>query len=111
MKFKFYDEDFELKFIIDKYVRDNSTYIEAVVMENGNPIEPFGYVTTCIPFSTMEEDEVVLDTNNSGELIKEMKKQKLIKLTDRTVSSGFCVYPIGKLTKKFYTESLREVNI
>ena len=107
MKFNFYDEDYELKFVTDMYAMDGSTYVEAVVMENGKPVEPFGGVTTCIPFATMDEDEIVLDTNNSGELIKEMRKQKLIKLTDRTVSSGYCVYPIGKLTKKFYTEILK----
>lgn len=93
----------EIKFTTDTYAVDDSMYIGAWITEENEPDDFYGDVTVCIPYMTAE-DEIILDTNNSPELIKEMIKQKLIKKTGEMVGSGFCVYPIAKVTEKFYRE-------
>ena len=108
MVFTSYGKRKEIKFYTDMYSVDGSTYVGAVLIENGEPVEYYGDITTCIPFSTMEEEEVVLDTNNCGNAADAMVEQGYVKLTRRKVKSGFCEYPVGKLTKKFFNEELKE---
>lgn len=95
--------DYEIKFGTNTYLADGSMFIEALIIENGNVVDYYGDITTCIPFAT-NDGEIILDTNNCGELITEMISQGLIEKTNRTVPSGYCIYPIGKVTKKFETE-------
>jgi len=95
--------NYEIKFETSVYIADGSTYIGALICEDGEVVDYYGDVTTCIPFGA-DDGEIILDTNNCGELIKEMIKQKLIEKTGDTVPSGYCTYPIAKTTEKFKNE-------
>jgi hypothetical protein len=96
--------DYEIKFYVDRYAKDRSTYIEALVMENGEPVDCYADVTICGMYNTFR-GEAALDVNNVGDLIDAMVHNELIEITPRiAVRSGFCEYPIGKLTKKFFNE-------
>ena len=98
-------DEYEIKFAVGKYGEDNSTYIEAVVMEDGEPIDYYCDVTICSMHTECRGEIVVLDVNNSKELIDAMVENGLIEMTSFIgVRSGYCDYPKGRLTKKFFDE-------
>lgn len=101
-----YGKKYEIKFDMDKYYIDNSTYICALIMENGEVVDFYGDVTTCIPYS-VGEDEILLDSNNSPDLIREMERVGLIKMTGNAVQQGFGKYLVAKLTDKFESELIK----
>lgn len=48
-----------------------------------------------------------LDTNNSGHIIAAMKKRGYIEVSETEVGfSGYCMYPLGKLTEKFFEKEM-----
>lgn len=98
-----FGNNYEIKFIIDMYSVDKSTYIAAVVMEDGEVVDCYADITRCIPFATQG---IILDTNNVPDLCDAMVEQGLIVKTGEEVTSGSCTYPIAKVTDKFYTECL-----
>ena len=98
-------DDEELKFVVDKYVNDGSTYIGAYVIENGEPIDFWGDITVCSMHTAIGGNEVCLDMNNEKRLINAMIKNGLLVMTERIGIRGeFCNYPIGRITKKFFDE-------
>lgn len=97
--------DHEIKFVVDKYEKDNSTYIGAVIMEDGEIVDFYDDITICSMYTAIGGEEVVLDTNNSKELINAMIENGLIEKTPYIgVRSGYCDYPKGRITKKFFDE-------
>ena len=98
-------DDYELKFSVDKYNEDNSTYIGALVMENGNPVDLYADVTICVPHTTLGGEDVVLNINDEKELINAMVEEGLLVITPYIgMRTEHCNYPKGKLTKKFFDE-------
>ena len=97
--------EYEIKFTMGRYVADNSIYIGAYIIEDEKPVDYYGDVTTCIPF-TVTDNEMLLDTNNCGDLISEMINQKILEPLGYSVPSGYCNYPTAKVTDKFYKEAL-----
>ena len=102
-------DEYEIKFVVDKYNKDNSTYIGAYTMENGEPCEFWADVTLCSMHTTVGGEEVVLDTNNEEKLIDTMIENGLLVLTPRIgIRGGYCNYPIGRITKKFFDEVIMD---
>lgn len=98
-------DGYELKFSINNYHIDGSTYIGALVMENGNPADLYADVTICVPHATLGGEEVVLDVEDEKKLIDAMVEEGLLVITPRIgLRAEHCNYPIGKLTKKFFNE-------
>ena len=98
-------DEYEIKFVVGKYNEDNSTYIGAVVMEDGEPVEYYDDVTICSMHTAIGGEEVALDTNNSRELINAMVENGLIEIMPYiAIRSGYCEYPKGRITKKFFDE-------
>lgn len=78
---------------VAKYKADSSRAIEIWNKEDG----PIARITVCIAGSMLEEDEIVIDTNNCPWAIEFIKNNGLGKVTGRTVRSGYCMYPVAKL--------------
>ena len=95
LKVDCYGEQFDVAFHKDTYANNNATYIGALVIENGMVDDHYGDVTTNIPGTSLKENEVILDTNNSGSLINTMMSAGLLKDTGRFAFSGWCTYPIA----------------
>ena len=99
LKFKLYNEPMEIYFFTSRYELNNKLFIGARTVEDD---DFYGDITVNLPFGFVDNDnEFYADTNNSREIIKAMIEQGLIKETDDSMSSGFCVYPKMILTDEF----------
>jgi len=99
LKFKLYDEPMEVYFFTSRYELNNKLFIGARTVEDD---DFYGDITVNLPFGYINNDnEFYADTNNSKEIIKAMLEQELIKETAESMSSGYCIYPKMKLTRKF----------
>ena len=97
-------ETYNLTFEATTYQNNGSLAVQAYDEEG----MPFAIVTVNTPYSdTNEKDVAFLDTNNSGSLVRQMVDDGLIELTGRYVQSGYCSYPQGKFTKKFYESEVK----
>lgn len=77
--------------------------IEMITVENGVPEEPFTRLTVCLlPLDTKDKAAFV-DTNNNPWAKKFLKENGLATDTGKSMSSGYCTYPLYKFnTEKFY---------
>ena len=91
-----YNKEYDLKFYKSKYVNSENTAIIAM-MDDG---EMYGYVSVNLIHRNLSEDEIFMDMNNSSQLCNAMIKDGLLKPTGETMSSGYCVYPVAKITNK-----------
>lgn len=91
-----YNKEYNLNFYKTKYVDPENTAIIAM-MEDG---EMYGYVSRNLIYGNLSEDEIFMDMNNSSQLCKAMIKDGLLKPTGESVSSGYCVYPVARITDK-----------
>lgn len=102
MKYTFYDEEYDLCFIITQYADNGTLAVEAYDPKEG----PFATVTVNLPESDeLESDQQYLDMNNSQNLVLAMAKEGYIVLTNKVAFSGFCAYPMGVFTEKFFKEA------
>ena len=102
-EFKLYGEPCKVYFYTDKYANNDSTFVGAICIDENGEEDYYGNVSINVPFGYLENDnEFYADTNNSSEIVKAMLKEKLIRKTGDTTSSGYCIYPKVKLTKKFW---------
>ena len=102
LKFTLYGKQKEVYFVLDTYAISGDLAILAYNIDENGYDDYYGDVSKALQFGRINgDDEFYADTNNSSSLIEEMLKQGLIKDTDESCSSGFCVYPKMKLTKKF----------
>ena len=96
---EYYGETYNVTFDVTTYANNGSLAVQAYCDDG----EPYGTVTVNTPYSAGNEKDVAfLDTNNCGSLIRQMVDDGLIELTGKYASSGFCNYPQGKFTEKFY---------
>ena len=97
-----FGNEYELSFKIMQYV-NNTTAVRAICCDD---YSPYATITKNIPqySDNLLEDSAYLDTNNCGDLIKAMIDNGYITLADSYVDNGFCRYPLGTFTKKFYDE-------
>lgn len=91
-----YNKEYNLKFYKTKYMNPENTAIIALT-NNG---ETYGFVSVNLIHRNISEDEIFMDMNNSSQLCNAMIKDGLLKPTGETVSSGYCVYPVAKITDK-----------
>lgn len=80
------------KFIKDTYATTGNTYLELGDFENN---EPWTVITVNV--LPLEDEFICVDTNNSPTAKHILKRLKIAEDTGRTLSSGYCVYPIYKL--------------
>jgi hypothetical protein len=100
--------EYELTFYTDKYCNNNSLYVGAMgKCSEDEWEEPYCDVTVNLPRSGIIQNEraAFLDMNNSGNVITKMIEEGYIEIVDGMEErSGFCVYPLGIFTDKFWNE-------
>lgn len=95
---------YDIKFLVDKYTEDDSTYIGAYIKED-KEYDLYADVTIYGYRTTFGGEEIALDINNEKKLIDAMVENGLIVITERiALRTDYCNYPIGRLTKKFFDE-------
>ena len=88
-----------IKFVASKYANNGSLAVQAYC-EDG---EPYATITVNLPDSDMNgENMAFLDTNNCDSLIRQMADAGYVELLPMYVNSGFCSYPLGAFTDKFF---------
>lgn len=97
IKINFLGEKFTLGFVKSTYANNGNIYV-GVYSPYG---EPFTDLTVNLGIE-LEEKTAFIDTNNCDKsIINALERRGLIINSYRTVSSGFCIYPIYFLTDDF----------
>ena len=92
---------YKLYFRVEKYANNGALAVMAYTDE----YEPYATITKNLPESNnLRGNEAYLDTNNVGTLVSAMVNAGYIDIADTAALSGFCVYPLGTFTDKFYAE-------
>lgn len=92
LKFKYYDNKYNLQLYLGTYNNNNNLAIEIIDIDE---MEPFTDLSVNI--ATLPKNQFCVDINNFKEGLDLIKKYNLAKDTGRTLSSGFCTYPIYEL--------------
>lgn len=82
------------------YLKNSNIVLTLFDNENG----PFSNITVNI--EDLPVDEFAVDVNNFPQALRVLKENRIAKPTGKQVRSGFCMYPIWKLT---IDEFLKEV--
>ena len=107
LKVDWEEKPVNIKFVLDTYYYTGFPYISAyIVDDNGKVTDDYGDATRCLPGLGLGANETIMDTNNVPELVKAMIDAGLVIDTHRTVTSGFCTYPICEITEKLYEETI-----
>lgn len=103
MKINSYGNEYDISFVRDTYVNNGSLYVGAIDNEDGCL---FCSVTVNLPASDRisENDCAYLDTNNAENVIDQMIDEGYIEMLSDMAFSGFCCYPLGRFTEKFFKE-------
>jgi hypothetical protein len=105
IKFKFFDEEIEVRFVKAHYFNGNLFVGAEHYEEEYECYESWCDVTVNLPGMGCEPNEAFLDVNNCPwELITELKKKGYIKDTGITRQSGFCTYPLVEFSEEFLNE-------
>ena len=104
IEFEFLGEKHTARFWRSEYVNNGNLYVGAITYDEEYKCwEPWSDVTVNLPDIHLDKDEAFINVNNCApEIIKALKKAKLIKDTNVVMSSGYCIYPLYKFTKKFF---------
>lgn len=62
--------------------------------------EPIANCTVNLPGTHLKEGHVIIDTNNSPDMLKLLEKHNIVKNVNRTVKGGYCNYPVAELLIK-----------
>ena len=90
-------EDYSLLFHRGKYRYGLNTALYAYC-SNG---EPYGSISVNFDDVKLPSNQIFLDTNNTKDLCVQLIEDGLLELTGLEKPSGYCVYPVAKITKKF----------
>ena len=103
-----YGKQYEITFYTSRYSNNNALFVGAIGKCSEDDFEePYCDVTVNLPPSGMIQNEraAYLDMNNSGNVINKMVEEGYIEMVDGVeYASGFCVYPLGIFTDKFWKE-------
>lgn len=81
-------------FSMSNYYYGGSKYISVI---DSNENEVFCDLTINIPTYILNENEIIINGDVPKSLLKSMEKEKLIKITRKTVKSGFAEYMICEI--------------
>lgn len=101
MKITIYGDTYNVWFTKGNYANNNSLAVQAWCDEG-----PFATVTVNLTESKrLKENQAYLDINNCSELISEMEDNGYVEIDEQNFGlSGFCMYPCGTFTEKFFKE-------
>ena len=103
MKINSYGNEYDLHFVRSEYANNGSLYVGAICSDG----EPFCDVTVNLDESQYIRNPkaAYLDTNNSANVISEMIEEGYVVIDETDgAESGFCYYPLGVFTDKFFEE-------
>ena len=88
--------DYKLLFYRGKYQYGLGTALYAF-LSNG---EPYGSISVNLEGVKLPADQIFMDMNNSGDLCEQMEKDGLLERTGLEKQSGYCIYPVARITEK-----------
>lgn len=102
LKIGVYGKSYDIYFTVGKYKSNNTLAIDASFTDEDGFEDYYGNVSkNLVNTRLLADNEFYADTNNNFLLIDEMLKKGLIKQTEEYATSGFCKYPLMRLTEKF----------
>ena len=93
-EYNFNDE--KLLFYRSKYQYGLGTALFAVC-SNG---EPYESISVNLEGVKLPANQIFLDMNNAGDLCEQMEKDGLLERTGLEKQSGYCIYPVVRITEK-----------
>lgn len=105
VKINFLGEEYELGFVKGTYMNGN-IYIGVCTMEG----ELWSDFTTNLGYE-LDEKQAFIDVNSPSapEILKQLKKKKLVKDLYESMSSGYVVYPLYSLSDNFINNWCEEL--
>ena len=93
---EYYFEGCKLLFYTGKYRCGLGTALYAF-LSNG---QPYGSISVNLEDVKLPDNQIFMDMNNTGNLCKQMEKDGLLERTGLEKQSGYCIYPVVRITEK-----------
>lgn len=87
---------YKLLFYRGKYQYGLGTALYAF-LSNG---QPYGSISVNLKDVKLPTNQIFMDMNNAGDLCDQMEKDGLLERTGLEKQSGYCTYPVARITEK-----------